>query len=433
MRKSILKDAFLYGKMAEAKRSFARFVPGQTPIPASGKIVGGKEVAAAVSAALDMHFTEGHLTDKFEAKIAKRLGVRYASLVNSGSSANLLAVSAMTSYLRERPWQPSDEIITVAAGFPTTLNPIIQNGLTPVFVDVELDTLVPRIDMIEKAITKKTRGIFMAHTLGNPLPLDGIIELCKKHDLILLEDNCDALGSLYRDKLTGTFGLMSTLSMYPAHHITAGEGGVVFTNSPTTRKIVESFRDWGRECWCVPGEENTCGKRYEHKYTKLPSGYDHKYVYSHIGYNLKSTDFQASIALVQLGRLADFISIRRSNHAYLYEKLKDLQDVFILPKATPNSVPSWFGFALTVRPDSFLPRKGLLEYLGKYKIGTRLLFGGDLLQQPAYHGLALQYDDFHLPNTFQIAHGTFWVGVWPGITETMLDFIAKKIRDYVTK
>ncbi|MCK5603903.1 lipopolysaccharide biosynthesis protein RfbH [Candidatus Pacearchaeota archaeon] len=409
-----------------------RFIPGETPIPPSGKVVGGPEVAQAVSAALEMHFTEGHWVKSFEDAIGACLGPM-ATMVNSGSSANLLAVAAMCSR-NKRPWQSGDNIITSVVGFPTTANPLIQYGLEPNFVDVELGTYVPTGQAIDAATNSKTRGIFAAHTLGNPLPMDEILALCANsygYPFDFIEDNCDALGSRYRDQLTGNFGALSTLSLYPAHHITAGEGGVVFSNSLTGDKLVRSLRDWGRSCWCPPGEDNTCEARFEQKHGTLPKGYDHKYVYSQIGYNLKSTDFQGAIALAQMDRLEGFIEARHINFNYLYKKLEDLQDIMILPRATENSEPCWFGFPITVRPGAPFERKDLVQHLSEYKIGTRNLFGGNLLRQPAYENIPHRVEG-NLDNSNIVAESTFWVGCWPGIDDQRMDYMLEVLDGFLS-
>jgi len=411
-------------------RGQEEFKAGKTYIPPSGKVVRGLEAAYGVEAVLDGWLTEGRWVDQFEKKLASYISVRYASMCNSGSSANLLAISALMSPKFKKRLKPGDEVIVAAAGFPTTLNPIIQKGLIPVFVDVELGTYVPTIKMIKNAMTDKTRAIFLAHTLGNPVSIAKYCQKWQDTGIYLIEDNCDALGSTLRGKRTGSFGIMATHSFYPAHHITTGEGGAVVTNKPSVKKIVESYRDWGRACWCKPGKENTCGKRFEGKFGKLPEGYDHKYVYSHIGYNLKSTDIQAAIGLAQLTRLDQFKMIRCRNFAFLLEILKDYSDLIILPEATKNSEPSWFGFPITIRPKAPFARKEMIEYLNRRKIGTRLLFGGNLLKQPAYEGIKYRHFS-RLKNSNLIASNTFWIGCWPGIDDARLTFMAEVLRAFL--
>ena len=404
------------------------FIPGETPIPVTGKFFGVQEIASAMLAAGEFWLTSGPHTEEFESKLAKRVGVRHAFMVNSGSSANLVALSALTSKrLGDRRLIPGDEVLTVAAGFPTTVAPILQNGLVPVYVDIELGTYVANSEALEAAIGPKTKAIMMAHTLGNPFNLDVVTKLAEKHNLWLIEDNCDALGGTYRDKNLGSFGDLATLSFYPAHHITTGEGGAVLTRKVALKPIIESFRDWGRDCWCAPGKDNTCLKRYEWQLGELPEGYDHKYTYSHLGYNLKSGDIQAAIGLAQLNRLDTFIELRRRNWAYLCEGLKDLEEYFVLPKATEHSDPSWFGFALTVKPGGPKTRNEIVQELNDRKIGTRLLFGGNLLRQPAFIGTPRRVVS-KLENTDRIMNDTFWIGVWPGLSIEMLDYMIDSIK-----
>ena len=403
------------------------FIPGETPIPVTGKFFGVQEIASAMVAAGQFWLTSGRHTEEFESKLAKRMGVRHAFMVNSGSSANLVALSALTSKrLGERRLLPGDEVLTVAAGFPTTVAPILQNGLVPVYVDIELGTYVANTGALEAAIGPKTKAIMMAHTLGNPFELDSVMALAKKHNLWVIEDNCDALGGTYDGKNLGSFGDLSTLSFYPAHHITTGEGGAVLTKKPALKPIIESFRDWGRDCWCAPGKDNTCMKRYEWQLGELPEGYDHKYTYSHLGYNLKSGDIQAAIGLTQLDRLDTFIELRRRNWTYLFDGLKDLEEYFVLPKATEHSDPSWFGFALTVKPGGPKTRNEIVQELNDKKIGTRLLFGGNLLRQPAFIGTPRRVIG-DLVNTDRIMNDTFWIGVWPGLSLEMLDYVIERI------
>ena len=382
-------------------------------------------------AAGEFWLTSGPHTEEFESKLAKRVGVRHAFMVNSGSSANLVALSALTSKrLGDRRLIPGDEVLTVAAGFPTTVAPILQNGLVPVYVDIELGTYVANSDALEAAIGPKTKAIMMAHTLGNPFNLDVVTKLAKKHNLWLIEDNCDALGGTYRDKNLGSFGDLSTLSFYPAHHITTGEGGAVLTRKVALKPIIESFRDWGRDCWCAPGKDNTCLKRYEWQLGELPEGYDHKYTYSHLGYNLKSGDIQAAIGLAQLNRLDTFIELRRRNWAYLFDGLKNLEEYFVLPKATEHSDPSWFGFALTVKPGALKTRNQIVQELNEKKIGTRLLFGGNLLRQPAFIGTPRRVIS-SLENTDRIMNDTFWIGVWPGLSVEILDYMIDSLHEII--
>jgi CDP-6-deoxy-D-xylo-4-hexulose-3-dehydrase len=407
------------------------FIPGEIPIPVTGKFFGVQEIASAMLAAGEFWLTSGPHTEEFESKLAKRVGVRHAFMVNSGSSANLVALSALTSKrLGDRRLIPGDEVLTVAAGFPTTVAPILQNGLVPVYVDIELGTYVANSDALEAAIGPKTKAIMMAHTLGNPFNLDVVTKLAEKHNLWLIEDNCDALGGTYRDKNLGSFGDLSTLSFYPAHHITTGEGGAVLTRKVALKPIIESFRDWGRDCWCAPGKDNTCLKRYEWQLGELPEGYDHKYTYSHLGYNLKSGDIQAAIGLAQLNRLDTFIELRRRNWAYLFDGLKNLEEYFVLPKATEHSDPSWFGFALTVKPGALKTRNQIVQELNEKKIGTRLLFGGNLLRQPAFIGTPRRVIS-SLENTDRIMNDTFWIGVWPGLSVEILDYMIDSLHEII--
>jgi CDP-6-deoxy-D-xylo-4-hexulose-3-dehydrase len=375
----------LVAQALNERHATKEFIPGESPVPVTGKVYGEAEITAAVQASLDFWLTSGPYTEKFESRFAKTVGMRHASMVNSGSSANLLALTALTSpLLGERALKPGDEVLTVAAGFPTTVTPIIQNGLMPVYVDVDLETYVANSEALEAAITPKTKAIMMAHTLGNPFDLDLVEKLAKKHNLWVVEDSCDALGGTYRGKNLGTFGDLSTYSFYPAHHITTGEGGAVLAKKISMKPILESFRDWGRDCWCAPGCDNTCLKRYQWQLGGLPEGFDHKYIYSHIGYNLKSGDIQAAIGLAQLDRLDSFIELRRRNWSYLLNGLSDLSEFLILPKAAEHSDPSWFGFALTVKQESPIKRNQLVQDLNEKKIATRLLFAGNLLRQPGF-------------------------------------------------
>ncbi|MBN1045841.1 lipopolysaccharide biosynthesis protein RfbH [Clostridium botulinum] len=414
------------------KNSGQKFVHGETYIPASGKVVDEDDLANLIDASLDMWLTSGRYKDKFEREFAKFIGVRYCSIVNSGSSANLAAVTALTSYtLGERRLRSGDEVITIAAGFPTTVGPLIQNGLIPVFVDVELGTYNIKVKHLEKAISNKTRAIVLAHTLGNPFNLEKVMELAKKHDLWVIEDNCDALGARYDGKYTGTFGHMSTFSFYPAHQITMGEGGAVVTDDEKLYKIICSIRDWGRDCICPPGKDNFCGKRFTQQHGELPFGYDHKYVYSHFGYNLKVTDMQAAIGISQLKKLPQFVKKRRENYKKLYEGLKQFEKYLILPKATDNSNPSWFGFTITIRENNNYDRNSLVEFLEKRNIGTRLLFAGNILRQPLFTENNIHYRVVgNLVNTDIIMNNTFWIGVWPGIDDEQIEYIISQFKEY---
>jgi CDP-6-deoxy-D-xylo-4-hexulose-3-dehydrase len=406
------------------------FIPGKTPVPVSGKVLDADDFENLVRASLEGWLTSGPYHDEFERRLARYVGVRNALFVNSGSSANLIALSALTSpKLGAKRLKEGDEVITVAAGFPTTVNPIIQNRLIPVFVDVELGTYDALVDQIREAVSSKTRAIMLAHTLGNPFDVEQIKAICKEFDLWLIEDSCDALGSTFNGKKTGSFGDTATVSFYPAHHITTGEGGAVFVNSPLIKKQVESFRDWGRDCYCPTGHDNTCKKRFDWQLGDLPKGYDHKYIYSHIGYNLKATDMQAALGLSQLKKLDNFIEARKSNFHYLESALGDIED-FIMPVATKNSDPSWFGFPITIRPGSKIARTKLLRLLDEKKIGSRLLFGGNLLKQPAYKNIEHRKVG-DLANSDLIMTNTFWIGVYPGLTEQMLAYVSEVIHDYV--
>ena len=406
------------------------FVPGQSPVPVSGKVIGTKELQLMVDASLDGWLTTGRFNALFEQRLADFLGVKHAITVNSGSSANLVAFSTLTSpRLGTRAIKPGDEVIGVAAGFPTTVNPILQFGAVPVFVDVDLATHNIDAGKIEAAISPKTKAIMLAHSLGNPFNLDIVTELCRKHGLWLVEDCCDALGATYNGRMVGTFGDIATLSFYPAHHITMGEGGAVFTNNAELKLIAESFRDWGRDCYCAPGKDNTCNKRFCWKLGDLPEGYDHKYTYSHLGYNLKITDMQAACALAQMDRLEEFIAARRANFAYLSERLQSCAEFLHLPEATPNSEPSWFGFLMTLKDDAGVKRSDLIDFLEQNKIGTRLLFAGNLTKQPYMIGRNFRVSG-ELPNTDVVMNRSFWVGVYPGLDHAMLDHIAGCIESF---
>ena len=428
MRSDILHRVQEFAK--ESLKSHPEFTAGETPVPVSGKVLDPKDFAFLVDACLDGWLTAGRFTEYFQRSLAKYVGARSSVFVNSGSSANLLALSALTSpKLHKRALKPGDEVLTVAMGFPTTVNPILQNGLRPVVVDVELGTYDAKSDMLREAVGPKTRAIMMAHTLGNPFDLDTVQQLCKEHNLWLIEDSCDALGSTYRGQRTGSFGDTATASFYPAHHITTGEGGAVFVKSPLVRKQVESFRDWGRDCYCETGHDNTCKKRFEWQLGELPVGYDHKYIYGHIGYNLKATDMQAALGLSQLNKLDSFVQARRRNFDYLYSRLEDVGGL-ILPQATENSEPSWFGFPITLEPDSGVDREEMLRFLDSRLIGTRLMFAGNILKQPAYRNVDFRIVG-ELTNTDIIMSQSFWVGVYPGLTIPMLDYIADSIREFV--
>lgn len=409
------------------------FIPGQSPVPVSGKVFDEKEILRAIEAVLDGHWTEGRFTDAFENRISEFLGVNHSVVVNSGSSANLLALSALKSpKLGEKKLKVEDEVIAVAAAFPSTVNPIIQNGLTPVFVDIELGSYNVDVRQIEKAIGPKTRAIMLAHTLGNPFNLDAVLELCVQNNLWLIEDNCDALGSKYNDKHTGTFGHISTSSFYPAHHITMGEGGAVFTNDGLLSKIIRSLRDWGRDCWCKTGKDNTCEKRFGWQLGELPFGYDHKYIYSEVGYNLKSTDIQAALGLAQLEKLDYFIQKRKENFKFLYDYLKKYERYFILPKWEEKSEPSWFGFLLTVKKDAPFDRARLVEFLQKKNIATRYLFAGNLLKQPYFIDNKIEYRVAgELKNTDLVMRNTFWFGCYPGLRQEMLEYVVKSFDEFI--
>ena len=429
IRKQILELVAEYSREAFPHKQFAA---GENPVPVSGRVFDGQDVQALVDSSLDFWLTAGRFSDAFERKFARRFGVRSARLVNSGSSANLLAVSALTSpTLGDRRLEPGDEVITLAAGFPTTVNPIIQNRCIPVFIDVQLGTYNAEVSLLEEALSSRTKAITFAHTLGNPFNLREVTAFAKKHDLWLIEDCCDALGSTFEGKNVGTFGDVATVSFYPAHHITMGEGGCVLTDKPQLERLIESFRDWGRGCWCAPGKDNTCGKRFDWELGSLPCGYDHKYTYSHIGYNLKVTDMQAAVGLSQLEKLDGFIERRKQNFAFLREGLEPLQDVLLLPEATPGSDPSWFGLPLAVRPESGRKRDRVTAHLESRKIGTRLLFGGNLVRQPAYKGAEYRVAG-DLKNTDYVMNNVFWIGVYPGLSEDMLQYMLQSLKEAVT-
>ncbi|MDY6786428.1 MAG: lipopolysaccharide biosynthesis protein RfbH [Cyanobacteriota bacterium] len=406
------------------------FIPGKTYVPVSGKVFDEAELVRLVDASLDFWLTAGRYATDFESRFAEWMGVKHCLLVNSGSSANLLALSALTSpKLGDRRLQPGDEAITVAAGFPTTVNPILQNQLVPVFLDIQLPTYDIDCSQLEAARSPRTRAIAIAHTLGNPFNLKAVMAFAEKYDLWVIEDNCDAVGSLYENRKTGTFGHISTISFYPAHHMTMGEGGAVLTNDSRLKKIVESFRDWGRDCWCPPGVDNTCGKRFNWQLGDLPAGYDHKYTYSHIGYNLKLTDMQAAVGVAQLEKLPQFVRQRQQNFQFLHRNLQDLQDVLLLPEATPNSEPSWFGFLLCVKDNATFTRNELVRYLEEKRIGTRLLFGGNLTKQPAYDNIEYRAIGA-LETTDRVMENAFWMGLFPGLTEEMLNYGVETIKQF---
>jgi len=405
------------------------FVPGMTAVPVSGRVFDETEIQYLVDSALDFWLTTGRFTAEFERGFAKFMGVRSASLVNSGSSANLLALTALTSpKLGDRRLHAGDEVITVAAGFPTTVNPILQNGLKPVFVDVDIPTYNIDVQWLDEALSGRTRAIMLAHALGNPFNLEAVTAFARRHSLWIIEDCCDSVGSTYNGHSVGSFGDLATASFYPAHHITMGEGGCVVTSQPALKTIVESFRDWGRDCWCGPGKDNTCGKRFEWQSGGLPCGYDHKYTYSHIGYNLKATDMQAAVGVAQLKKLRGFIDARRKNFHALYQGLSHLEEFFVLPKATQGSDPAWFGFPLAVRENSPIKRSQIIKHLESCRIATRLLFGGNLLRQPAYSSIDHRKIG-PLKNTDIVMDRVFWIGVYPGLTEQMIGFVIQSLSE----
>ncbi|UZJ41955.1 lipopolysaccharide biosynthesis protein RfbH [Prosthecochloris sp. SCSIO W1101] len=425
------KIVALVDEYAQIVYTDKEFLPGETVVQPSGKVIGAAELKNMVNASLDGWLTTGRFNEEFEQRLAKVIGIEYLMTVNSGSSANLVAFNALTSpRLGERAIKRGDEVVTVAAGFPTTVNPILQFGAVPVFVDVELETYNIDAGKIEEAITPKTKAIMLAHTLGNPFNLDVVTALRKKYNLWLIEDCCDALGSTYKGQKVGTFGDIGTLSFYPAHHITMGEGGAVFTNNPELKQIAESFRDWGRDCFCQPGHDNTCKRRFSMQLGDLPYGYDHKYTYSHLGYNLKISDMQAACGVAQLDRLEEFIEKRKSNFRYLKKRLAKDTEVLILPEATEHSDPSWFGFPITLPEDANTRRVDLLNYLYQKKIGTRLLFAGNLTHQP--YMIERDYRiSGNLKNTERIMNNTFWVGIYPAINPEQLDYMADTIIGYL--
>lgn len=421
LRAQILELVAEYSKEAFPEKVF---VPGESSVPVSGRVFDSADVQSLIDSSLDFWLTTGRFAHQFEIEFARFFKMRHALLVNSGSSANLLALTSLTSpQLRERQLKPGDEVITVATGFPTTVNPIFQNNLIPVFVDVDIPTYNIDVTQLENAFSGRTRAVMLAHTLGNPFNLNAVTEFCKQHDLWLIEDCCDAVGATYNGQPVGRFGDISTVSFYPAHHITMGEGGAVLTDVPRLKKIIESFRDWGRDCWCNPGKENTCGKRFDWQIGDLPHGYDHKYTYSHIGYNLKVTDMQAAVGVSQIKKLPRFIEERKANFRYLYDRLCQLDGFFLLPQATPNSDPSWFGFPIYARPQAPFTRDEAVRWLEAHKIGTRLLFGGNLIRQPAYRGKKYRVIG-NLSRSDEVMHRVFWIGIYPGLTRQMLDYTA---------
>ena len=420
----------LAGRYAALAHTDPAFVAGSSPVPVSGKVYGEAELRLLVNSALDFWLTTGRFNDAFEAALARVFGARWALTCNSGSSANLLAVSALTSpLLGDAALRAGDEVITCAAGFPTTVNPILQHGLVPVFVDVDIPTYNIRADLIEAAVTPRTRAIVIAHALGNPFDLATVTDIAARHCLFLVEDCCDALGATYSGRPVGGFGDAATLSFYPAHHITTGEGGAVFVNRSLLKRAVESIRDWGRDCWCAPGHDNTCQQRFNWQLGALPHGYDHKYIYGHLGYNLKMTDMQAAVGLAQLDRLDGFIAARRRNFAHLREGLADLADVLILPEATPGAEPSWFGFPLTLRADAPFSREELVADLNRHRIGTRNLFGGNLVRQPYMQGRTFRVAG-DLAASDVVMRRTFWTGVYPGLGAPQIDFVIDRIRAF---
>lgn len=432
MTKGELREAIsqLVQSYADIEFSEKIFLAGETNIPPSGKLIDGEELKFMVDAALDGWLTTGRFNDQFETRLAEFIGVNHLITVNSGSSANLVAFSCLTSpQLGEKAIKPGDEVIGVAAGFPTTVNPAMQFGAVPVFVDVDPETHNIDVDLLEAALSSKTRAVMLAHTLGNPFNLGAVRAFCDKHDLWLVEDCCDALGATFDERKVGTWGDVGTLSFYPAHHITMGEGGAVFTNDPELKRIAESFRDWGRDCYCPPGKDNTCGNRFGQTFAGMPPGYDHKYIYAHCGYNLKITDMQAACGLAQLDKLDSFIASRRKNFSLLLERLSSLNEVFEFTKATPKSDPSWFGFPVTLKESAGIKRVDLLRYLDENKIGTRLLFAGNLTKQPYFSGANYRVAT-PLPNTDRTMRQTFWLGVQPALSEPHIDYVGDTLEEF---
>jgi len=430
LRKPVRDAVGDFYRAVHEPRQQAPFVPGETFVPVSGKVYDGEDMATVMEAVLDFWLTTGRFAHAFEKSFSEFLGVRHTLLCNSGSSANLLALACLTSpKLKERRLQPGDEVITLASGFPTTVNPIIQHQMIPVFVDVTIPTYNVDVSQLEEALSPKTRAVFLPHTLGNPFDIEAVTAFCRKHDLWLIEDSCDALGAAYSinspppsPRLAGSFGDIATFSFYPAHHITMGEGGAVVTNNGELKKLIESFRDWGRDCWCETGRNDTCKRRFDQQFGDLPLGYDHKYVYSHVGYNMKLTDFQAALGVSQLKKLPRFIEIRRQNFQILYNGLKNLEEFFILPEATPNSQPSWFGFPIAVRPEAPFTRRELIRHLDQAKIDTRLLFGGNLTRQPAFRDVPHRKIG-DLKNSDFVMNQVFWIGVYPGLSREIIEYV----------
>jgi CDP-6-deoxy-D-xylo-4-hexulose-3-dehydrase len=434
LKQEIFRKVEEYFKLAHANRE--PFIPGKTRTPFAGRIFDEEELVSLVDAALEFWLTQGRFTDQFEEGLASFLGARHCIFVNSGSSANLLAFMALTSdKLGPRQIKPGDEVITVAAAFPTTVSPVIQYGAVPVFVDIEPKTYNIDASLLRDALSDRTKGVFVAHCLGHPFDVDVVRDFCDEHDLWLIEDNCDALGSKYKGRYTGTFGHLATSSFYPAHHITTGEGGAVFTNDVELAKIVRSFRDWGRDCWCASGHDNTCGKRFKRQFGDLPFGYDHKYVYSHFGYNLKATDLQAAIGCAQLRKLDSFVRKRRENHSKLLQSLAPLEKFFVLPEAGPHAEPSWFGFVMTVRESSGFTRDDVVQYLEKKNIQTRMLFAGNLLRHTCFTAMKGNDQTYRvsgsLKNTDLIMNNTFWVGVYPGLSEAAVQSISDALHEFI--
>ncbi len=436
LKNKLFKLVKEYYDLVHRPNQTKNFIPGEDQIKYAGRVFDEKEMISILESALDFWLTAGRFAGQFEREFSRFLKIKHCILTNSGSSANLLAISALTSpKLGAGRLKPGDEVITTACNFPTTVNPIIQNNLTPVFVDTDIGTYNIRVDRIEEAMTKKTKAIFLAHTLGNPFDVKEIIKLARKYNLWIIEDNCDGLGSKYCGKYTGTFGHIATFSFYPAHHITMGEGGALTTNDDRLKTIIESFRDWGRDCWCEPGKDNTCGKRFNRRLGELPYGYDHKYIYSHFGYNLKLTEMQAAIGVAQLNKLPSFIRTRRRNWYLLKDGLRDLDDIFILPEPTPNSTPCWFGFILTLRDNVGFTRDEIVKYLEDNKIQTRMLFAGNLTRHPCFNEMRKSGRGYRaasdMQNTDKITNDTFWIGVYPGLSGEMVDYMIAKVRDFV--
>jgi len=431
VRKRVIEAVSDFFQTVHEPRQKYQFIPGESLVPVSGKVYDSEDMATVMEAVLDFWLTTGRFAQEFEKSFSKFLGVRHTLLCNSGSSANLLALAGLTSpRLKDRRLQPGDEVITLAAGFPTTVNPIVQQQLIPVFVDVVVPTYNIDASQLEAALSPRTKAVFLPHTLGNPFDLAAVADFCRKHDLWLIEDSCDALGAVYKDRLVGSFGDVATFSFYPAHHITMGEGGAVVTKHGELRKLIASFRDWGRDCWCETGGNNTCKRRFDQQFGDLPWGYDHKYVYSHIGYNLKLTDFQAALGVSQLKKLPRFIEIRRQNFNVLHEGLKKMEEFFILPEATAHTEPSWFGFPIAVRPETPFSRNELIRHLDQARIDTRLLFGGNLTRQPAYRDIPHRKVGT-LKNSDFVMNQVFWIGVYPGLSREMLEYVIKAFQDFI--